>query len=907
MEEKDLDIIAQKPKLSSSDSAIKVNLITQIAISVGCLVFFVIVRPKMKWLFTPNTRNKPKHPGYGYDGYFSWVLPILTVDDVKLLSVIGLDCFMMLQSLKMLYRIFLVLIFFTVPTLCFVYWHGNNQEENLNQLFLKLSITNFKKKDIRIWLPVIAVHLTSLVIFYLVYIYYKKFVPLRQAYIRNPATMTSIPTLKRISFDLSSVTDAIEYVNMPARTLLFTRLPSFIEDDDDLAQFVTALGVGEIEDCILVRNTKNLNKYCQAKEVYIREIEREIDYSFRNINDWSADHVEKCEKNISGFDKKNVILTAEHNFSDQVFEDEEKTEIVKKYFAGFKSFKRKHKKNEIALDLNLSKLQKTYQKINDEKIALHDVKKPEDKDVIELMGKKEALFPREDYTRNVSFFSFSHFIHINKHYKYFTLELPVFTKTGFVTFKSKKAANIIAQSLIGSKVFSCTATPAPAPKDIIWAHINMGEVEAYFKNIIGTLVFIILIFAFYTLVFILTGFLHLNKLEQKFPNIKIITKFKTVKESFDGIVTPLIYNALLCLAPIFLTALSYSEGVHCYSLLQYKMMDRYGLFLLFNGFLALMFTSTFFTMFKDLYTGEKQFGEVIEDIGKSLIDSAVFFSNTIIQRALMGNVMFLLKPLNIFIQYFVDHFGDEKTRREKIESRYPVSLDFGFIYPTVLLCFPMTLSYSVISPLILFIGAFYYITTYLVFKNECLYAVGNNFEAGGIHWDLVCKYVIYSLIIFQSCSAAQIFVLGSKLGAFSIIPMIIITVYFKKGIETMFTKSCNYYPLNVQEEQYIDEFSAKVLQERTLLLEDWDETADDIDIDSVGLDSLGFCDVEEQGKKFPYRDPSLFSSFSRLFLPHNFIKTMCFIEKYDKNNIFKMRDETEESKGFFGWILSWFK
>ena len=63
------------------------------------------------------------------------------------------------------------------------------------------------------------------------FIHYKNYALLRQALIRNPASLSSLFDINNVNDSFQSLETAIEKMNHASRTIMITELPEFIMDD----------------------------------------------------------------------------------------------------------------------------------------------------------------------------------------------------------------------------------------------------------------------------------------------------------------------------------------------------------------------------------------------------------------------------------------------------------------------------------------------------------------------------------------------------------------------------------------------------------------------------------------------------------------------------------------------------
>lgn len=895
-----LDKVNKIPSLETADSAILSNLYLQGALFVAVLLVYIYLRPRVGWLYYPNPRGRPNHPCYGYTGYFSWIIPILTTSDTVMLSLVGLDAFMMIQTLKLMLKIITVLILMFLPVLSYVYWnYSTNVPDKGHQYLTRLSIGNIDTKSNFYYAVPISLYLISFIIYYFVFIYYKKYTILRQLFLRDPSTMSSIITLKKLSKALGSAEESVNYFSLPNRTVLVTRLPSFVRTDEDLKDFFIYLNVGDIEDTVIIHDTTYLQELYSRKNECIENIEKEINSTLNKMNKYSKKHKEECVDSIEGF-KDSLKLTVENQTEQEQIDVAQKIKILKEFIDTDDKFKTKYKGTMKAIDLYFSELGEIYKKINDEKENIKEMyTRMEDVNIGEEISRHNSLFIPGD-EENVTFFSISQFLDYRKNRDFLSLDLPFNTRKGFVIFKNFVDANVVKNSQLGSRIFTVTAETAPSPNDVMWENITKGVVSNQFYKVFGDIAFVIFNIAFTFIVVYVIQVLDTDRFDDNGYFLRLLSKYETVKSMYEGFVPPVVYALLLLFVPTFITILVNLEGVHSYSMFQRVLMEKFVNFLFFNSLISFFFASTLFSQIADIYSNDTTPSQFIEQFGAKILKSSVFFFNTVVQKGLFGTAMFMLKPGPLIVNYLLVNIFPKKTPREVEQSEFCPPFDFGSLFPSILIVFPMTLVYAIIAPSILIPGFIFFFFNFYAIKSEFLYSTRTEYESGGVFWETSARIIIYSVLFFQIATTAKMFADGAKLSCLAVLPLFWISWNFKNTIAKLFSKCCNSYPLNIKEEKYLDEFTHKLNSDRMELLNSWTEEEDKEIIDKIEVSDLGFQDKEEVSKKSYYRDPSTTSSISDFRLPDRFFNFISFLKKSDKNNIFGYKDgeskRTEESK-----------
>ncbi|KAK9817083.1 hypothetical protein WJX72_009273 [[Myrmecia] bisecta] len=180
-----------------SDNAV----VTAVWISAGVGLFFILVfatfRSKIRIyetrLFLPQTWIKPPAiPSGHFSNYWSWLLPVLTTSDADLLLTAGLDSLMLSWTNTLGIQIFLPLTILGCGFLLPINLSGNRVQETRASIatndstnsnasnFMKLTLSNLARADAKYWCAFVFVWMACLYIMWLLALYYRAYVRLRQ-------------------------------------------------------------------------------------------------------------------------------------------------------------------------------------------------------------------------------------------------------------------------------------------------------------------------------------------------------------------------------------------------------------------------------------------------------------------------------------------------------------------------------------------------------------------------------------------------------------------------------------------------------------------------------------------------------------------------------------------------------
>ncbi|KAI4292521.1 calcium permeable stress-gated cation channel [Pancytospora philotis] len=886
-----------------ADTEIISNGMLQAGGAFALMLVYLVCRRRAPWLYYPNVRNTPSHPAYRCgDGVFAWVRPLIGMDDSQLLGLVGLDGFMFLQTIKLLYRICLLLSLTVVPALCYCFYVS---KAGTDGLFSRLSIHEIREHRLFLLITVL-VYIVTMLVYYFIFIYYKRFVALRQLYLTSPATMTSIAKLKELTRSLPPDTSAVDYVDVKSRTVLMNRLPAGLATDRDGLRYMRGIGIGEVESVVLVRDTMELQRLYGLRNTAVQDIEKETDRVFERMCKYykTENALIRCS---FGDDQADLVHAAMEQPERKLAVDE-KAALLNRFVEHADAFMQRVGEHS-SLKQRIAKFKELQDAIDEEKRHLENVYKTEeepgeadaehpptaeslrdtnvlDKSVDTVVSLDDSLFVPANLRKDVSFFSLDQLVHWRKNRAMFTLDLPIGKKKAFVTFKDKKTTGIVMQSKIGSRVFACDALTAPAPYDIIWSNIVKNEAFCYIMKIFSSICFFLMYGLFYYFFAMITTFLDIDS---DSPNvvIRFIVQHEFIHSLYRGFLVPFVYNILLFFIPIIMAALLNTQGIYAYSMFQIELMNAFSIFLFFNGFLAIFCAKVFFTGIPDVYHQRSTVKEVIASLGTSIVESSIFFFNAIIQRLCIGSAIVFLKPGPFIFNFMIAPFI-HKNRRQAKEIEFAPPVDLGNAIPNILLIFPMVIAYSAISPVILVLGYLFYTVSYFTYKNELVYAAKNECESGGIFWKYSIRFIVYSICIFHLATAIKIFVEGYAGVALGLFPLILINYLYYTGLKSMFERSCDYPPIAKVEEEYLDDFAQQALQDRSELLAKWVMNVENADEDTLEVSSIQAEAVQSKGSSL-YRDPAMSSSLSTFIFPQHFYSVLSYIADKDKDDLYALK------------------
>lgn len=314
-----------------------------------------------------------------------------------------------------------------------------------------------------------------------------------------------------------------------------------------------------------------------------------------------------------------------------------------------------------------------------------------------------------------------------------------------VFFTSRVAAASAAQSLHAQMLDTWTVMAAPEPCQLIWTNLPKKIYGRQIRQLIIYIIVFLTIFFYMIPIGIISAFTNLKNLMKVLPFTKPIVKQAAVRTVLEAYLPQLALIIFLALLPKLLLFLSKAEGIPSESHVTRAASGKYFYFTVLNVFIGVTLGSSLFDTLKKL---EHNPNSVDELLATSLPKSATFFLTFVALKFFVGYGLELsrLVPLIIF------HLKRKylcKTEAEVKEAWAPGDLGYATRFPADMLIFTIVLCYSVIAPIIVPFGVFYFGLGWLLLRNQALKVYVPSFESYGRMWPHMFNRIIAVLILYQ--------------------------------------------------------------------------------------------------------------------------------------------------------------
>ncbi|MCO5565398.1 hypothetical protein L7F22_019071 [Adiantum nelumboides] len=734
------------------------QLILSASIGILSFLIFSLIRRRSPALFAPRTKLKgfAAHAKGIDDGVFSWILPTLKTDEIKILHVVGLDAAILLNFFKMGFWTFLFLSLWSCCVLIPVNYHDHGSMEGVAPgeepqpekpgNFTELNSLPGDPSLPWLWrLPQLSLyhstHLLSTYIFTAlilrsIYKGYNKFVRSRQLY----------------ALDLLQ--------SIPARTVEVRNLPDHLRKERDLAEYFETMGYA-VESTVVVREVRGLKDMLTRRANALYQLEK-------TWCDWLGNPT-----------------TAESYDPDQVCKlSQDRAHALAE--GGERMVFAAYGGNVSGTDDERARLLGTSDQLPDPAAGITAPKnKPRP------MMHVQSWNP---FSRKVDAITLleTRFRVYDESVKRLRSKGSKPSFVGFVTFVDAMSAQVVVQSVHYPIPGFCKTNLAPEPRDIVWSNVSVPSNERRVRQLLVS-AFTIALFIFYIppLTF-LASLLSPNTIKKYLPSLYDLLRKNRRLEALVSTNLPSVvligFNALL---PLILEWTAYLQGIKARSLIEMSVLKRYHLFLLISVIFIFLITSTALGVLTDLAGNPMR---IIDKLAQSLPQARHFsLSYVVFQSLAIIPLQLLQLPVT-----FGRAFGrlTAKTPRQHAELNAPPQLYSGSVYPAALIVFTLGVLYSIVTPLITVFAMIYFALAYLVYKYKLLFVFYRSYESRGQAWPLSSMRCLWALLLFQIFQLSLFSVRKQLLLSTLTLPLIAFTFWFHHYLNRTFTELSEYVSLS---------------------------------------------------------------------------------------------------------------
>eukprot|EP00592_Proboscia_alata_P001420 CAMPEP_0194382168 /NCGR_PEP_ID=MMETSP0174-20130528/58524_1 /TAXON_ID=216777 /ORGANISM="Proboscia alata, Strain PI-D3" /LENGTH=843 /DNA_ID=CAMNT_0039167247 /DNA_START=724 /DNA_END=3255 /DNA_ORIENTATION=+ len=355
----------------------------------------------------------------------------------------------------------------------------------------------------------------------------------------------------------------------------------------------------------------------------------------------------------------------------------------------------------------------------------------------------------------------------------------IMSPTGFVTFKDMASVTCASNTPLTRKTGALVVQIAPDPGNIIWKNIHVDVHASNRKRMIAGFMFGLgaIFWA------VPVGAIQVLATLEQLDDIKN-EKLKNLIKSYLPVA--LLLGLILLLPVIFSAVATNYEKRKTFSEIQDIMIQRYFYYQIANIYI----TVTSGTVSGGLQDMIDHPSCVFYLLGENLPKVGGYFISLVVTKILAGLPMVLLRFGALLRMIFLRMCFRKKTLTQaEIDEVFKQQFFlYGWIYPSLLLVIMICFTYSCISPIILPVGAIYFIGALLVYKKQALFVFRPVHESGGLSFPPAITRTLVGLICGQLTFIGYLAVLDCLAQVYFLSPAPFITLYFMRLFHKEYVK-----------------------------------------------------------------------------------------------------------------------
>lgn len=600
----------------------------QIILSVGLGVFafltFCVLRPRWAGLYAArkNQRDKsaalPELPS----SLFGWIIPLWRITDQQVLASAGLDAYVFLAFFKLAIKFLSVTLFFSLAVIKPVHdsypdteldkpgHRKNGTYDDPNDVMfthqLKRAAPLHALQSIAPWMPdysdyietdylwmyPVFAYLFSILALYMMVAETRRIIEVRQEYLGSQTTITD-------------------------RTIRLSGIPSDIQTEDKIKNFIEELDIGRVESVMLCRNWKELDDLVVHRNAILRKAEEAwtVFLGHRTI-----------ERNLESLPIIQPVPpgpTVEPE--DEADHDDVRSRLLANSQVQTAPYARPRPKAKLRFGrFNLRTKEVDAIDYYDEKLRVADDK------IRELRKKDFAPTP-----------------------------------LAFVTMDSVAACQMASQALLDPSPLALLANPSPAPGDVVWPNTYIPR-RTRMVRAWSITVFIGLLTVIWSLVLVpIATALNTDTIAKVFPQLgDILQESPTVKALVTTQLPTLIISLLNVIVPYLYSWLAEWQGMTSQGDVELSVISKNFFFTFFNFFIVFTVLGTASNFLQDIGDSLKDTTKFAFTLAQSLQRLLTFYTNFIILQG-VGLFPFRLLEFGSVATYPISLIGAKTPRGER--------------------------------------------------------------------------------------------------------------------------------------------------------------------------------------------------------------------------------------------------
>lgn len=380
----------------------------------------------------------------------------------------------------------------------------------------------------------------------------------------------------------------------------------------------------------------------------------------------------------------------------------------------------------------------------------------------------------------------------------------------FIEFNTQAAAQICYQAIAcGSAYAMHPRYTEVAPEDIVWSNMGLTWQSRMLKSM-ATTAFVAALIIFWTIPVAFVGVLsNITYLTNKVTFLKFILNCPTVLLGLITSYLPTIMLAvLMALLPIILRFCAKLSGIPTKAGIEYAVSNTYFTFLVVQAFLVVTVVSSATAAVTQIKNNPMSATTIL---AAKLPTASNFYISYILLQGLAISASALAQIVGLIVFKILGKLLDNTPRKKWARWNNLSSVGFGTLFPIYSFLSMITLTYSLIAPLILIFSAFTFCAFYVAYKHNFLYVYALKTSTMGLLYPRALQQTIVGLYFLEVCMIGLVSV-GKSYGSIVLMVIaLIVTILFHIKLNNAFNPLLEAVPiLNANHVYYEDEHAVEL-------------------------------------------------------------------------------------------------
>ncbi|EFJ43788.1 ERD4-related membrane protein [Volvox carteri f. nagariensis] len=315
--------------------------------------------------------------------------------------------------------------------------------------------------------------------------------------------------------------------------------------------------------------------------------------------------------------------------------------------------------------------------------------------------------------------------------------------SAFVTFNTRMAQAVSANSLHSHDENAWRVQNAPAPFEVVWKNLSLtmpiknGRLYLLWAAFWGMTIFFMVPVSF------IQGMIEVPKLAS-IPVLGDIVTTPPIKQLLQAVIPGLVLKIFLALVPTILRIMAQLSGATSVSEIDFGVVKRFFLFQTVVVFFGSIILGSFFNQLKQWV---KEPSSVIATLGKSIPMTSTFFITYLLVNGLGVKSFAFIRLPNFVIYWILSKFAGSPAARQRMWMFQWTNNGTTVVDHTIAMMLGLT--FSCINPIVCPAALAYFLVNFLGETYNNVYVYRRQYESGGMLWKTVYNQVMVALYIMQ--------------------------------------------------------------------------------------------------------------------------------------------------------------